>query len=86
MRPKLWIFGLLICVIHVKLSEQQFLETAAVAEAAEIIGVVRIGVSLVEYIYKGKESRFPKTNYLTVSLELYQNFINKSSLPITCLF
>ena len=56
MRPKLWIFGLLILVIHVILSEQQFLETAAVAEAAEIIGVVRIGVSLVEYIYKGKNS------------------------------
>ena len=54
MRPKLGVFGLLICVINVKLSEQQFLETAAVAEAAEIIGVVRIGVSLVEYIYKGK--------------------------------
>ena len=54
MRPKLWVFGLLIFVVHVKLSEQVILETAAVAEAAEIIGVVRIGVSLVEYIYKGK--------------------------------
>ena len=58
MRPKLWVFGLLICVIHVKLSEQVILETAAVAEAAEIIGVVRIGVSLVEYIYKGKNLKF----------------------------
>ena len=27
---------------------------AFVAEATEIIGVVRIGVSLVEYMYKGK--------------------------------
>ena len=54
MGPKLWIFGLFICAIHVKLSEQIILETAAVAEAVEIIGVVRIGVSLVEYIYKGE--------------------------------
>ena len=28
---------------------------AFVAEATEIIGVVRIGVSLVDYIYKGNE-------------------------------
>ena len=30
---------------------------AFVAEATEIIGVVRIGVSLVEYIYKGKSNQ-----------------------------
>ena len=71
MRPKLWIFGLLICVIHVKLSEQQFLETAAVAEAAEIIGVVRIGVSLVEYIYKGKKL---KPNRIKDTLEQWVFF------------
>ena len=29
------------------------LESAVVAETVEIIGVVRLGVSLVEYIYKG---------------------------------
>ena len=29
-------------------------EAGLAAEATEIIGVVRIGVSLVEYIYKGK--------------------------------
>ena len=28
---------------------------AAVVEATEIIGVIRIGVSLVDYIYKGKK-------------------------------
>jgi len=51
MRPKS-LFGLLILTIFVSLSKQFVLETAAVAEAAEIIGVVRLGVSLVEYIYK----------------------------------
>lgn len=31
-----------------------FAAEAAIAEAAEIIGIVRLGVSLVEYTYKGK--------------------------------
>ena len=53
MRPKLWILGLLLSLISVSISDQVVLETTAVAEAVEIIGVVRIGVSLVEYIYKG---------------------------------
>ena len=55
MRPKLWILGLLLSVISVSISHQVVLETTAVAEAVEIIGVVRIGVSLVEYIYKGSK-------------------------------
>ena len=54
MRPKTWILGLVILAIFVNSSDQFVAETTAVAEAAEIIGVIRLGVSLVEYIYKGE--------------------------------
>ena len=54
MRPKSWILGLVIFATFVNLSDQFVAETTAVAEAAEIIGVIRLGVSLVEYIYKGE--------------------------------
>ena len=47
---------LIICLIEVSL--QFVAETAAVAEATEIIGVIRIGVSLVDYIYKGKRNQY----------------------------
>ena len=46
--------GLILVICLIEVSLQFVAETAAVAEATEIIGVIRIGVSLVDYIYKGK--------------------------------
>lgn len=46
------IFYLLLLLCSVLQSQAFVAETSLVAEATEIIGVVRIGVSLVEYIYK----------------------------------
>ena len=43
---------------------------AFVAEATEIIGVVRIGVSLVEYMYKGK-SKFMSCQFTINVLNIW---------------
>ena len=48
------IFGLFIGG-NIEITDGLVAESAFIAEATEIIGVVRIGVSLVEYIYKGTE-------------------------------
>ena len=44
---------LLAAFLTLSCAEAQILEGAAIAEVTEIISVVRIGVSLVKYIYKG---------------------------------
>ena len=53
------IFGLFIGG-NIEITDGLVAESAFIAEATEIIGVVRIGVSLVEYIYKGTQV---KKNY-----------------------
>ena len=45
---------ILTSLLTIQLCNGLAAEAFGVAEATEIIGVVRIGVSLVEYIYKGK--------------------------------
>ena len=47
-------FGLLLILLIPTGCLGVVLESAAVAEAVEVIGVIRLGVSLVEYIYKGE--------------------------------
>ena len=47
------IFGLFIGG-NIEITDGLVAESAFIAEATEIIGVVRIGVSLVDYIYKGR--------------------------------
>ena len=54
------ILGLFIISGNIEITDGLVAETAIIAEATEIIGVVRIGVSLVEYIYKGTQV---KKNY-----------------------
>ena len=44
---------ILTSLLTIQLCNGLAAEAFGVAEATEIIGVVRIGVSLVEYIYKG---------------------------------
>ena len=51
------IFGILLILGNVEGSAFVVEGGAFVAEATEIIGVVRIGVSLVEYIYRGKQNK-----------------------------
>ena len=48
------ILGLFIISGNIEITDGLVAETAIIAEATEIIGVVRIGVSLVDYIYKGR--------------------------------
>ena len=38
---------------NIEITDGLVAESAIIAEATEIIGVVRIGISLVDYIYKG---------------------------------
>ena len=45
-------------------------KSAFIAEATEIIGVVRIGVSLVEYIYKGTDEVGKKLSQRLYFLQL----------------
>ena len=48
------ILSLFIISGNIEITDGLVAETAIIAEATEIIGVVRIGVSLVDYIYKGR--------------------------------
>ncbi len=53
-KMKLTIWFLATCfVLWMPEADGLLAESAFVAEATEIIGVVRMGVSLVEYIFKG---------------------------------
>ena len=55
MKP-IFLTALLVLVFILKnhFGQGVIIESAVIAEATEIIGVVKIGISLVDYIYRGK--------------------------------
>ena len=68
------ILGLFIISGNIEITDGLVAETAIIAEATEIIGVVRIGVSLVDYIYKGRINFLVRQHLISCLLKILYYF------------